>query len=165
MRISGREVVFDRVKIRIKTANIAEINEKQRPRTRASREVGDGAITITDTGSALNISGVLTVGDQSSGSLNIVNGASVSVGGLSIGIAASGSGNVVIGPGSHLTLTSTNINVGLAGSAVLDVQGGTLGLASGTTLAPGTFGRIVSSRAIAVSRSLISSATSPAEKL
>ena len=39
--------MFDKVKIRVKTANVAEINEKQRPRTRASREVDDGAITIT----------------------------------------------------------------------------------------------------------------------
>ena len=85
----------------------------------------------------------MTVGDQSSGSLNIVNGASVSTGSLTIGTGATGSGNVVIGPGSHLSLTTTSINVGLAGSGVLDVQGGTLSLVNGTTLSPGTFGRIV----------------------
>ena len=49
----------------------------------------------------------------------------------------------MIGPGSHLSLTTTSINVGLAGSGVLDVQGGTLSLVNGTTLSPGTFGRIV----------------------
>ena len=49
----------------------------------------------------------------------------------------------MIGPGSHLTLKGTNINVGLAGSAVLDIQGGTLDLPSGTTLAPGSLGRLV----------------------
>jgi len=47
-----------------------------------------------------------------SGSLNIVNGASVTVGSLKIGAGAGGSGNVVIGPGSHLTLPRTTINVG-----------------------------------------------------
>src|SRR6185312_6198235 len=83
------------------------------------------------------------VGDQSSGSLNIANGAPVTVGGLAIGTGASGSGNIVIGPGSHLTITGTNINLGLAGSAVLDIQGGTVSLPQGSTLAPGTLGRLV----------------------
>jgi len=102
-----------------------------------------GPISLSGTGTALNVIGTLSIGDKSAGSLNIVNGATVTAGALTIGSGAGGSGNVVIGPGSHLTLTTTAINVGVAGSGLLDVQGGTLGLVTGTTLSPGTFGRIV----------------------
>jgi len=66
----------------------------------------------------------------------------VTVGSLKIGAGAGGSGNVVIGPGSHLTLTSTTINVGAVGSGVLDIQAHAEPV-NGTTLSPGTFGRIV----------------------
>jgi T5SS/PEP-CTERM-associated repeat protein len=109
----------------------------------AAADGGDGGITVDGSGSALNITGALSVGDQSSGSLNIINGATASVGSLIIGNGIAGSGDVVIGPGSKLILATTTINVGVAGSGVLDIQGGTLSLVNGTSLSPGSFGRIV----------------------
>ena len=103
----------------------------------ATASTGNGIIVVADRGSELQVTGSLTLGDQSAGELSILGGATVSAGSLTVGnLNAASSGNVdVEGAGSTLQIGSTGVlNVGVSGggSGVLTIgQGSTLMFSGG----------------------------------
>src|SRR5271165_6271703 len=93
---------------------------------------GDGVISVTGAGSALALTGNLTVGDQAAGEVSVLNGATLSALHVTVGKAAAGSsGNVdVEGTGSSLLIGIGGVlNIGVAGGG-----SGVLTIGPGTTL-------------------------------
>ena len=83
-----------------------------------------GTMTVTDPGSAWNISDQLTVGGAGSGMMIVQNGGTVTNAAGTIGFSSGSIGAVsVTGTGSAWT-SSGNVTVGLAGTGTLTVAGG-----------------------------------------
>jgi outer membrane autotransporter protein len=83
-----------------------------------------GTMTVTDPGSAWNISDQLTVGGAGSGMMIVQNGGTVTNAAGTIGVSSGSIGAVsVTGTGSAWT-SSGNVTVGLAGTGTLTVAGG-----------------------------------------
>ena len=84
----------------------------------------NGTMTVTDPGSAWNISDQLTVGGAGSGMMIVQNGGTVTNAAGTIGVSSGSIGAVsVTGTGSAWT-SSGNVTVGLAGTGTLTVAGG-----------------------------------------
>jgi T5SS/PEP-CTERM-associated repeat protein len=96
-----------------------------------------GVITVSGSGASINMAntgiatGGISIGQAGTGTLQVINGGGVTIGanGLNIGTASTGHGMVTVsGVGSTIkTLGTTgNINVGLAGTGVLNIDAGGL---------------------------------------
>ena len=84
--------------------------------------VGSGVVSLSGSGSALNVTGSATIGDAGVGELSILTGAGASIGGdLNVGNIAGGSGNVDIESPAGTVSIGGNLNIGLAGVGVLTI--------------------------------------------
>ena len=101
------------------------------------------AIDVTGSTASLSIGSTLAVGAGGSGQLSVAQGASVTVGALSVGAVAGGGGLVSVqGTGSDV-IVSGALSVGGAASGDLEIQGGALVSAASGSIGTGAAGIIV----------------------
>lgn len=93
----------------------------------ADQPTGDGTVTVTGVGSALNISASFLVGNRGVGTLDIVAGGVVTTGGMDIGVTGDANGVATV-TGSGSTLDVGNVllvgGINTNGSASLNVTDG-----------------------------------------
>ena len=90
----------------------------------AQSTAGGSSVSVTGTGSNLQIAGALDIGAAATGQLSVTNGATVTATTLDAGIGASGAGIVTVsGTGADLVTTGT-VSVGDSGSGELAILDG-----------------------------------------
>ena len=90
----------------------------------AQSTAGGSSVSVTGTGSNLQIAGALDIGAAATGELSVTNGATVTATTLDAGIGASGAGIVTVsGPNADLVTTGT-VSVGDSGSGELAILDG-----------------------------------------
>jgi len=101
-------------------------------------KVSNGVVTVTGTGSQWNNSGLLEVGVNGNGTLNISGGGSVTALLGIVGTNGPSTGTVSVSDAGS-TFTGTQfLDIGLGGTGILNVSGGATA-AAGTTATPGQF--------------------------
>jgi T5SS/PEP-CTERM-associated repeat protein len=97
-----------------------------------SQADGDGLISLNGSGSAIDYSGPITVGDFGTGTLSLGGGATYTVAGdLDVGVQDLSDGKVLLtDAGTELTVNGT-LTIGDAGDGTLDISGGASLVAQG----------------------------------
>jgi T5SS/PEP-CTERM-associated repeat protein/autotransporter-associated beta strand protein len=103
-----------------------------------------GQVTVTGAGATLDAPGFTAVGAQGNGHLGIHDGGQATLGAVGIGNDDGGQGEVIVSdPGSSLSVTGTDFQVGSNGNGTLTVQNGggvvAHGLQIGARTGTGTF--------------------------
>jgi T5SS/PEP-CTERM-associated repeat protein/autotransporter-associated beta strand protein len=96
---------------------------------------GSGQVTVTGSGFTLIAPGYNAVGAQGNGHLTIQNGAAATMSSVAIGNDSGGQGEVIVSdPGSSMTVTGTDFQVGSNGNGTLTVQNGGAVVAHGVQI-------------------------------
>jgi T5SS/PEP-CTERM-associated repeat protein len=99
-------------------------------------KVSNGVVTVTGTGSQWNNSGLLEVGLNGNGTLNVTSGGSVTDAVGVIGANGPSTGTVTLSGSGSSFVSSQSLSVGLNGTGILNVNSGTTA-AAGTMTNPG----------------------------